>query len=51
MDDYLKLLELIAGALSGFGPRVAFILAAAVSDFYIPADKVHASRCPSPESP
>jgi hypothetical protein len=40
LDQYLALLETIARRLGQWGPRVCFYLAAAVSDFYIPEEKV-----------
>lgn len=40
VDQYLLLLHMIAKQLKAVGPRACFYLAAAVSDFYIPADKV-----------
>lgn len=41
VDQYLELLKLIAMSMSVVGPRGCFYLAAAVSDFYIPVDKVY----------
>lgn len=40
VDDYLRLLETVSNKLAPFGPRVSIYLAAAVSDFYIPRDKM-----------
>jgi phosphopantothenate-cysteine ligase len=40
VEEYLELLEYIAKGLALFGPRCCFYLAAAVSDFYIPAEEV-----------
>lgn len=40
LQEYLKLLEAAARALSSLNERVCFYLAAAVSDFYIPEDQV-----------
>lgn len=40
LQQYLALLELCAKKLSTLGERVSFYLAAAVSDFYVPDDKV-----------
>ena len=43
VEEYLFLLENAAKELSRFGARVMFVLAAAVSDFYIPFEKVSKS--------
>jgi hypothetical protein len=44
VDEYLYLLETIAVTLSSiFEARLCFYLAAAVSDFYIPYEKVTTS--------
>lgn len=40
LQEYLGLLELTAKKLSFLADRVSFYLAAAVSDFYIPDEKV-----------
>lgn len=40
LEEYLGLLEAAARALSSLQERSCFFLAAAVSDFYIPAEKV-----------
>lgn len=40
LQQYLTLLEMTAKKLSILGERVSFYLAAAVSDFYVPDDKV-----------
>lgn len=40
LDDYLKNLEMIAGKLNSLSCASMFYLAAAVSDFFIPSDKV-----------
>lgn len=40
LDQYLKLLKLTSIKLSKFGSRLCFYLAAAVSDFYVPDEKV-----------
>ena len=40
LSSYLFLLRMSAEALSAFGNRVMFYLAAAVSDFYIPRESV-----------
>ena len=40
LEEYLELLEGCARRLNGLGERVCFYLAAAVSDFYIPQNKV-----------
>jgi phosphopantothenate-cysteine ligase len=40
VDDYLQLLESVSNKLAPFGPRVCMYLAAAVSDFYIPREKM-----------
>lgn len=41
VQDYLSLLEIVGRSMAVFGPRVCFYLAAAVSDFYIPDEKVN----------
>jgi phosphopantothenate---cysteine ligase (ATP) len=46
VQDYLTLLEEISIMLNPFGPRACFYLAAAVSDFYIPIDKVNNDHNP-----
>lgn len=47
VQDYLTLLETVGRSMAVFGPRVCFYLAAAVSDFYIPDEKVnHHQTCP-----
>uniref|UniRef100_A0A3P8X408 Phosphopantothenate--cysteine ligase n=1 Tax=Cynoglossus semilaevis TaxID=244447 RepID=A0A3P8X408_CYNSE len=40
LSEYLHLLKAAAQALSGIGPKAMFYLAAAVSDFYIPASEM-----------
>lgn len=40
VQEYLTLLEIVSSVLSPFGPRVCFYLAAAVSDFFLPDEKV-----------
>lgn len=40
IDDYLESLEIIAEALSPLKSRAAFVLAAAVSDFYLPKEEM-----------
>jgi hypothetical protein len=45
VHDYLELLEAATKQLGPFGKRACIFLAAAVSDFYIPREKV--SVCPS----
>ncbi len=40
VEDYLQLLETVSTKLAPFGPRACMYLAAAVSDFYIPRDKM-----------
>ena len=40
LEEYLQLLEAASRALSSLNERASFYLAAAVSDFYIPEDKV-----------
>ena len=40
LEEYLDLLEMSAKAMSALKERACFYLAAAVSDFYIPSDKV-----------
>jgi phosphopantothenate-cysteine ligase len=40
LDQYLAHLETLSCLLGQWGPRVCFFLAAAVSDFYIPEEKV-----------
>lgn len=41
LQQYLDALRTIATTMNCLGPRACFFLAAAVSDFYIPAEKVH----------
>ena len=40
VSEYMLLLEVISNRLAYFGPRCMFYLAAAVSDFYIPSEKM-----------
>ena len=47
--EYLVYLKAIAGALAPFGPRAAFYLAAAVSDFYVPLSSMAEHKIQSSE--
>ncbi|XP_071622933.1 phosphopantothenate--cysteine ligase [Heliangelus exortis] len=51
LEEYLELLRAAARALAPFGSSVMFYLAAAVSDFYIPASEMPEHKIQSSEGP
>ncbi|XP_041944688.1 phosphopantothenate--cysteine ligase isoform X2 [Alosa sapidissima] len=51
LSDYLHLLKAAAQALSGIGSKAMFYLAAAVSDFYIPASEMPEHKIQSSNGP
>ncbi|NXV71097.1 PPCS ligase, partial [Atlantisia rogersi] len=51
LSEYLALLRAAARALAPFGSSVMFYLAAAVSDFYIPASEMPEHKIQSSEGP
>ncbi|XP_071444595.1 phosphopantothenate--cysteine ligase [Hetaerina americana] len=51
LSDYLWLLRAASECLSSIGPRAMLYLAAAVSDFYVPTDKMPTHKMQSNEGP
>ncbi|KAG5836081.1 phosphopantothenate--cysteine ligase [Anguilla anguilla] len=51
LSEYLHLLKAAAQALSSIGPKAMFYLAAAVSDFYIPASEMPEHKIQSSNGP
>ncbi len=50
IEDYIKLLYSIVGKLDGFGNKALIYLSAAVSDFYIPEEKLSEHKIQSKNS-
>ncbi|KAG8221908.1 hypothetical protein J437_LFUL006727 [Ladona fulva] len=51
LSDYLWLLRAASECLSDFGPKAMLYLAAAVSDFYVPTDRMPTHKMQSTEGP